>query len=99
MSLVEVCLIMGSVSQTYERAFEPLGGVGVQSILGEVLKVSSEGAQTLGPHGVTLVSLHRPTTLVFPVALIGSLNFSLTIALLPIWSFSKGSSTSFSMAK
>lgn len=40
-----------------EGSLEPLGGVGVQTILGEVLQVTTQGAQTLRAHGVTLVGL------------------------------------------
>jgi hypothetical protein len=40
-----------------EGALEPLSGVGVQTVLGEVLQVTTQGAQTLGAHGVTLVGL------------------------------------------
>jgi hypothetical protein len=49
---------------THERSLEPLSGVGVQTILGEVLQVTSERAQTLRAHRVTLVGLriisHKP---------------------------------------
>lgn len=40
-----------------QRALEPLSRVGVQGVLGQVLEVTSQRAQTLGTHGVTLVGL------------------------------------------
>lgn len=40
-----------------EGTLEPLSGVGVKTVLGKVLQVTTQGAQTLRTHGVTLVSL------------------------------------------
>lgn len=40
-----------------ERSLEPLGGVGVETVLGEVLQVTTQRAETLRAHRVTLVSL------------------------------------------
>jgi hypothetical protein len=42
-----------------EGSLEPLSGVGVQTVLGEVLQVTAQRAQTLGTHGVTLVGLQN----------------------------------------
>lgn len=46
-------------STVIQRTLKPLCRVSVKSILGEVLEVSSERAQTLGSHRVTLVGLCR----------------------------------------
>lgn len=40
-----------------ERSLEPLSGVGVETVLGEVLQVTTQRAETLRAHRVTLVSL------------------------------------------
>lgn len=45
-------------SAVIQGALEPLGGVSVQTVLGEVLQVTTERAKTLGAHGVSLVGLH-----------------------------------------
>lgn len=46
-------------STVIQRTLKPLCRIGIESVLGEILEVSSERAQTLGPHRVTLVGLRR----------------------------------------
>lgn len=55
--LISKVSFRGIKDNTYQGPLEPLGRVGVQSILGEVLEVASKRAQTLRAHRVTLVSL------------------------------------------